>query len=269
MKTALRQILLAKKNLWTASAITAQLWLDGADVSTLTNVSGGYSQWNDKSGNNAHVTKASSPFPQSTTINGKNAVRFNGNTFLQNTVKQFPLQTRSVYIVFRENTSIPNQGFFTINPTTGNDYDRSDAIVYCPSNKSSSYFIIIGGTNVSYILQYADNPSQASPLAIYQETKNSSIGKAYFNATQVASSSSFSEFSLLSGGGYLLGARYLGGAIASSGSLLNGDICEIIYLDFVPPVADDQRMQGYLAHKWGLTANLPSDHPYKTTPPYL
>jgi hypothetical protein len=25
--------------------------------------------------------------------------------------------------------------------------------------------------------------------------------------------------------------------------------------------------EGYLAHKWGLTAKLPSNHPYKTTAP--
>jgi hypothetical protein len=28
-----------------------------------------------------------------------------------------------------------------------------------------------------------------------------------------------------------------------------------------------QRVEGYLAHKWGLTANLPAGHPYTTTPP--
>ena len=28
-------------------------------------------------------------------------------------------------------------------------------------------------------------------------------------------------------------------------------------------------VEGYLAHKWGLTGNLPSTHPYKVTPPLL
>lgn len=28
-------------------------------------------------------------------------------------------------------------------------------------------------------------------------------------------------------------------------------------------------VEGYLAHKWGLIANLPIDHPYKNTPPYV
>lgn len=31
--------------------------------------------------------------------------------------------------------------------------------------------------------------------------------------------------------------------------------------------ADRQRLEGYLAHRWGLTGNLPGGHPYKTTPP--
>jgi hypothetical protein len=31
--------------------------------------------------------------------------------------------------------------------------------------------------------------------------------------------------------------------------------------------ADRQRVEGYLAHKWGLTANLPADHPYKNAAP--
>lgn len=40
-------------------------------------------------------------------------------------------------------------------------------------------------------------------------------------------------------------------------------------LFFLEPLSnpDRQKVEGYLAHKWGLTANLPVDHPYKTEPP--
>jgi hypothetical protein len=31
--------------------------------------------------------------------------------------------------------------------------------------------------------------------------------------------------------------------------------------------SDRQKLEGYLAHKWGLAANLPADHPYKIAPP--
>jgi len=29
------------------------------------------------------------------------------------------------------------------------------------------------------------------------------------------------------------------------------------------------KVEGYLAWKWGLVANLPSGHPYKNLPPYV
>jgi len=43
-------------------------------------------------------------------------------------------------------------------------------------------------------------------------------------------------------------------------------IAELI-LAKVANESDIERIQGYLAHKWGLTDNLASDHPYKNTPP--
>jgi hypothetical protein len=48
---------------------------------------------------------------------------------------------------------------------------------------------------------------------------------------------------------------------------LTGDICEVLILNTHPTATNRQRIEGYLAHKWGLTANLPSDHPYKTVGP--
>ena len=45
----------------------------------------------------------------------------------------------------------------------------------------------------------------------------------------------------------------------------------IIYLvDSYDTEAESERekIEGYLAHKWGLTSSLPKGHPYKTNPPY-
>lgn len=46
-----------------------------------------------------------------------------------------------------------------------------------------------------------------------------------------------------------------------------GSLAEFIIIRRPDDVAKRQVVEGYLAHKWGLTANLPSDHPYKTTAP--
>ncbi len=32
-------------------------------------------------------------------------------------------------------------------------------------------------------------------------------------------------------------------------------------------ITDVQKAEGYLAHKWGLTSNLPVSHPYKSSAP--
>jgi hypothetical protein len=42
---------------------------------------------------------------------------------------------------------------------------------------------------------------------------------------------------------------------------------EVLVFHTAIDTATRQRVEGYLAHKWGLTANLPADHPYSITPP--
>jgi hypothetical protein len=49
----------------------------------------------------------------------------------------------------------------------------------------------------------------------------------------------------------------------------DGLIAEIIVIDGVSTTNTRQRIEGYLAHKWGLASNLPIGHPYKSTPPTL
>jgi hypothetical protein len=58
---------------------------------------------------------------------------------------------------------------------------------------------------------------------------------------------------------------------ARDGSIDPGNIelAEIFAHGVLPSNDDIDRMFGYAAHKWGLTGNLPAEHPYKTSPPLL
>lgn len=43
--------------------------------------------------------------------------------------------------------------------------------------------------------------------------------------------------------------------------------CEAIFFTSVLADADIRKVEGYLAHKWGLAGNLPVNHPYKSAEP--
>jgi hypothetical protein len=53
----------------------------------------------------------------------------------------------------------------------------------------------------------------------------------------------------------------------ASGRRSASDTAEIVITNSNISTADRQKLEGYLAHKWGLTAGLPNDHPYKTAAP--
>jgi trimeric autotransporter adhesin len=59
----------------------------------------------------------------------------------------------------------------------------------------------------------------------------------------------------------------LGNRFAANANGMNGKMSEVVMVSSTLPTDDRQKLEGYLAWKWGLTANLPVDHPYKTTPP--
>jgi hypothetical protein len=57
------------------------------------------------------------------------------------------------------------------------------------------------------------------------------------------------------------------GASAVGGNPLTGDLAEVIVGGATLSSADRLRLEGYLAHKYGLQANLPNDHTYRFKAP--
>jgi hypothetical protein len=47
----------------------------------------------------------------------------------------------------------------------------------------------------------------------------------------------------------------------------NGFMCELIVYNQMIGLTAQQRVEGYLAWKWGLQANLPAGHPYLSSAP--
>jgi hypothetical protein len=55
----------------------------------------------------------------------------------------------------------------------------------------------------------------------------------------------------------------IGGTVSE---YFEGDFYELVLVDTDAPSTED-KIEGYLAHKWGLTGSLPIGHPYKILPP--
>lgn len=63
------------------------------------------------------------------------------------------------------------------------------------------------------------------------------------------------------------GNRRMGDREGGGAGTYAGDIAEVIICDAVLSTTDRQKLEGYLAHKYGLAGNLPVGHPYISGPP--
>jgi hypothetical protein len=95
--------------------------------------------------------------------------------------------------------------------------------------------------------------------------------------SEVRTGNTFDTF--IDGGSLTMSATFNGGVIAGSAPLTIGvnattptptdpmrsPIAEILVVNNSAVTRDV--VEGYLAHKWGLTASLPANHPYKNIAP--
>ncbi|MFM6252842.1 MAG: hypothetical protein ACKPEQ_27480, partial [Dolichospermum sp.] len=61
----------------------------------------------------------------------------------------------------------------------------------------------------------------------------------------------------------------IGSLMASATQFWFGIVAEIIIVNSAVTTTVRQFIEGYLAWKWGLTANLPDNHPFKFNPPLV
>lgn len=107
------------------------------------------------------------------------------------------------------------------------------------------------------------NPTPSLTSArIYSVHSAANDFRAYLDATQIYTTGS----NTVQGGSG--STKRIGHSNGNGGfSYFNGLIAEICIFNAALSTGDRQKMEGYLAHKYGLTANLPGGHPYISSPP--
>jgi hypothetical protein len=258
---------------WSPSLITTALWLDAADASTVDESGGAISEWRDKSGNGYHCgqsTAGEKPTYSTNTLNGKAVVTFD-NDHLNNSSISLGLINRSIFAVFAETTAVGNAGVLCLKPASALRYDFSGVDSFSFDTGTTDQLFTIAGSSLTNAgaptYEPIINGTGATPVGIWSEVKTAGSGTLYQNGSSITTDSSFTEFSATNTTGYVLGRRYFTGAVNTASSGLRGYIAELIYASSTLSTLDRQKTEGYLAHKWGLTANLPSGHPYKVNVP--
>ena len=245
---------------WTPALITTALWLDAADAATITASGSALSQWNDKSGNARHLNTVGGSGSISTgtrTLNSKNVLDFPGTANLSRTSFSTTENNGWAYLVTASDaTSFSNAGAarfanFGVTGTNNRLFGGvGDFSTYPIANRVSAR---LGATSGSDIQATANITT--SPIILNFGRSFQSDGVLYIDGTLQGSATPTQNTADHS-------AQTLTIAGDANG-YLDGLIGEVILLKSLPSTNTRQRIEGYLAHKWGLTANLPETHPYK------
>lgn len=271
---------------WTPAEISTSLWLDAADANTVSDTAGIVSQWDDKSINSYTFSGATNqPNIATATLNGLPVMYFDG------TSKLVADQAGSTFdwmrgatpyfmamVVRAGSTSNPNALMSIMSSggatrtIAGFDLaydDRSgiyeEAIRSIISSGTDDFGVvadIIGTTgwmspNTNTLLELEINAT-ASPADNRIDWRNA--GGPVFNFTNIKS-----------GGlsGTTANPLTLGELGNGTGFNLEGTIAEVVALPTVATDPEREQIEGYLAWKWGLVADLPAAHPYKSAPPLV
>ena len=263
------------------------LWLDAGDSGTVILNGSDASEWRDKSGNDRHASQATAarqPEYVSSAQNGLGALRFDaasqhfltaGTTSTWNFLHNG--SNAAVFILARcrstgENPNATHAYLSTGGAATASigyriSYDDRSIL---PRNNSLSVSVARGVSGTFASADFTDDkltPGTYHLISSYIDADNGTAanrtvqrvdGNASFssNTANNAPSASNSTSSL-----------HIGRDVATPILDFTGDICEVCIFDNHPATADRERIEGYLAHKWGVAANLPAGHPYETSAP--
>lgn len=244
--------------------ISSLLFLfDPCAETTLTLVSGNVSQWNSKAGsiaglNAAQATAGNRLAWSATARNGKPGLvgdNAAAKYLTLNSITSLPQLTATSVIAgcgFCNAGANSYRALFSWGPTSGSG-NRT-------TGKGPGNFLGHYGSTSGF--DYVTTSEWLGADKIVVDTVTSTSGDEYVDGITPASGSKSWSYNTPTGGIGRIGAW-------TTGTAQNwyGVIQEIMGFDAVLTTTDRQKVEGYLASKYGLRGLLPGGHPYKSTNP--
>jgi hypothetical protein len=248
-------------------------WLDAADVNTVGLNGSRVTAWRDKSGNNRNFIQTTvSNQPTYGTFLSQPGISFTGASlnFLSNTYIQTGSAGRNMFIVFYDIATTANTFgnpvllfMATTNPSQAGDWRGA-------FNGALNY-LGVDSRSAAYI--YSTSPARTSMRSTRCIAMWGYVTGAAYNTSYVYGNGT--QFTTLVNSFAFTGAlnvqnsglTYIGGNGATAAGYVTSVISEVLYYASDITTLQRQQVEGYLAWKWGLVGDLPSNHPYKTAPP--
>lgn len=245
---------------WTPAELGASLalWLDADDASTITLNGSNVSQWDDKSGNARNATQASAanqPTYSASGINGKPMVQGdNSNDVL---IGSFVVPRISDFTTVLVGSELaPGDflfDFYNVADSSVSRITNLNAVLARFNGSGNTTAFTTAQTLAVPFIATATHTNSAASLRFNQYIDGVQSTSFPIDAASAAfSSGDFDSYAILDD--------------HTGGNAWNGGIGEYVVATGITD-ADRQKIEGYLAWKWGLETNLPVGHPYKNTPP--
>ena len=238
------------KNTWGFSPQSIpglQLWLDGSDSNSITGTSS-VTAWRNKGAAGGSASTTNGTISSSGSINSRSALSIGTNARMTIPSLTFAQTSRTVFVVA------------TLGGSSGTIYDFLDGTT---SSVDLVFFtfgtgIFMGLVGVTATLQatFPSGSFNASSIICGVSTPASNRG-LYVNGTAL----SLSVNSASPNGTGTFATQVTGSASNESPYTLG----ELLFFDGALTTQQQQQVEGYLAAKWGLKANLPATHPYSAT----
>jgi hypothetical protein len=248
---------------WTPSNIATSLWLDAADSSTITLNGSSVSGWSDKSGNGRNASQATAlqqPTYTSNAQNGYGIISFDGSNdnldISSTTLITSGNSNFGFFVAYKAKVATSGYGTILANYSSGNFQ-----VVF--GGQSVAAYLAPWGlyNNASIDLDSGNYTQNLNWIISCVRTSGSFIG--YTNGTTKNTVSNTQSVYT----GANTASAWSVGANTVNGEAGNMDLYELIVINETVSTDTRQKIEGYLAHKWGLTSDLPADHPYKNAKP--
>jgi len=223
-------------------------YINGNSVNTITNLSGS------AGGSNATPSSAGvGPIYTTNTLNSLPVYRFT-NTGCR-TTSNYSFTNFTFYIVFN-NTS----GADSFERLVDHDYANG----FWLGRQESAANSFGGGVREASAPYGVYVTAQDGQWNIIGNQRDGSIHNIWNNGNFTARSSNTVTATITNSNRVGIGG-YADGS--GSQAAIYVDIAEIVFYQSALSLSNREKIEGYLAHKWGLTSSLPNDHPYKSSAP--